>query len=275
MIEHGYQEAAAPKNIVLPKFDMFGLTTQEEYLHLVGNAVKEIKKHRFTKVVLSRRKFLPLSSSEVKNIATNGVNDVSGKFCYKAYNAENEAFWLGATPEVLLQYHKGNYTSYALAGTAHNTAGFTEKEYEEQAIVARYLKHQLQGSVIHESPVNKVDVKGMYHLKSELTWPGTLEKYHSFLKQIHPTPAVCGVPVTAAKAFIATSESTPRALYTGYIGFKNHEQAVIMVNLRCGRLYQNGILLFAGGGITEESDPEKEFLETELKFEAIIRDLNL
>jgi isochorismate synthase len=37
------------------------------------------------------------------------------------------------------------------------------------------------------------------------------------------------------------------------------------VNLRCAQIFQNQIKIYVGGGITAESNPEKEWEETELK----------
>jgi isochorismate synthase len=41
------------------------------------------------------------------------------------------------------------------------------------------------------------------------------------------------------------------------------------VNLRCIRFFQNTIELFAGAGITEDSDPTAEWEETEKKIASI------
>jgi isochorismate synthase len=45
------------------------------------------------------------------------------------------------------------------------------------------------------------------------------------------------------------------------------------VNLRCARLYKNAVHIFVGGGITAQSNPAKEWTETELKSEDILKNL--
>ncbi len=267
--------AHQPPQTNLPVYQNKELASRLSYVDAVQKAIQAIQAGKMDKVVLSRRKFIPLESNTAEALAHSLPQSVAGKFCYKLYNETTRQFWLGATPEILVQYQNKEYLSYALAGTAKNPEDFSQKEYEEQAIVARYIKKQLPNFAVSEGAVKQVDVRGMYHLKSELTWPGALEDCQKYVNQLHPTPAVCGVPVDPAKAFIEENEKGPRDLYTGYLGFTKGQEAAIMVNLRCGRLFNNGILLFAGGGITADSNPDQEFLETELKFEAIIRDLDL
>ena len=41
------------------------------------------------------------------------------------------------------------------------------------------------------------------------------------------------------------------------------------------RIYKNQVSVFAGAGIVNASNPEKEFTETELKFEAILKALGI
>ena len=52
-------------------------------------------------------------------------------------------------------------------------------------------------------------------------------------------------------------------------GILKKDSATFFVNLRCMRFYQNTIELFAGAGITEDSDPTAEWEETEKKIAAI------
>jgi isochorismate synthase len=44
----------------------------------------------------------------------------------------------------------------------------------------------------------------------------------------------------------------------------------LFVNLRCGKIAEGKIRLFAGAGITEDSDSEKEWEETEMKCQIIL-----
>ncbi len=67
-------------------------------------------------------------------------------------------------------------------------------------------------------------------------------------------------------------EGLDRNLFSGYLGPVNiHEESHIFVNLRCANLFADKVVLYAGAGITQDSEPEKEYRETELKMEAVGR----
>jgi isochorismate synthase len=90
------------------------------------------------------------------------------------------------------------------------------------------------------------------------------------LPLIHPTSATCGTPKDKALALILQYENTPRLLYCGFWGALNIEgKSAVYVNLRSAQLFANGYSAFAGAGITADSVPASEWLETEHKLEAI------
>ncbi len=89
------------------------------------------------------------------------------------------------------------------------------------------------------------------------------------IKKLHPTPAVCGLPKEAAKQFILENESYHRKFYTGFLGELNidfktfkKEYSDLFVNLRCMDIENNAATLYVGCGITKDSIPEMEFMET-------------
>ena len=108
---------------------------------------------------------------------------------------------------------------------------------------------------------------------------------------MHPTPAVCGFPKQVAKDFILENENYDRAFYTGFLGelnlkqsktrntnrrnVENNAYAVVKtqsnfyVNLRCMQLQEAKALIYVGGGITKDSNPEKEWEETVNKTKTI------
>lgn len=85
--------------------------------------------------------------------------------------------------------------------------------------------------------------------------------------RLHPTPAVCGVPVDAAREVIGELEPFDRGLYTGLVGWcdaaGNGEWAV---TLRCAEVGTHRMRLFAGAGIVADSCPLAETRETEATF---------
>ena len=65
----------------------------------------------------------------------------------------------------------------------------------------------------------------------------------------------------------------PRNFYSGYIRVETEDFIQYFVNLRCAQFFENYAIIYVGGGITAESSPEKEWQETELKAEAILKNM--
>ncbi|MDE6136756.1 MAG: chorismate-binding protein, partial [Muribaculaceae bacterium] len=90
-----------------------------------------------------------------------------------------------------------------------------------------------------------------------------------------PTPAVAGTPRDTALGEIAATEDTPRRCYAGYL---LHSDATgrtrAYVNLRCAQVSPDGYCIYAGGGITANSDPAAEWAETEAKAAVLLDILN-
>ena len=72
--------------------------------------------------------------------------------------------------------------------------------------------------------------------------------------------------------FLKNQEGYDRQFYSGYLGPVNvHEESHIYVNLRCMQLFANVALLYAGAGVLADSDPEREWKETEMKMNTLGR----
>ena len=98
------------------------------------------------------------------------------------------------------------------------------------------------------------------------TSKNTLKKV---IAALHPTPAVCGLPKQSAKNFIRENEGYNREYYSGFLGELNLDlvtfktaQTDLFVNLRCVKILKDKAQLFIGCGITKDSNPEAEYIET-------------
>ena len=77
-----------------------------------------------------------------------------------------------------------------------------------------------------------------------------------------------------ALSFIQQHEGYDREFYSGYLGPVNvGNKTHLFVNLRCMKIQNNVATLYAGGGITEDSEPEKEWQETEMKCQTMLLSL--
>jgi isochorismate synthase len=121
----------------------------------------------------------------------------------------------------------------------------------------------------------------LMHLRSDFcvnlnTHPDFPTLTSDMLHLLHPTSAVCGQPKAAALEFLNEHENYDRKYYSGYLGPVNvNAETAIFVNLRCLELQKNEAILYAGAGVTQDSDPSKEWLETELKMQTVAKALQI
>jgi len=247
--------------------------TKEEFCEQVRKAVKAIKQGKLEKVVLSRVEKATVKEKNPVAIFTTLCKKYNTAFIALVVIPGNTV-WLTASPELLVSLEGDTVRSVALAGTkpAYKNIPWGEKEEIEQQMVADYI-HKV---IIH----NCVDVttKGpeevvagnIAHLKTE--YSGTLNTgMYQILDELHPTPATCGLPKEKALEFIKETELHQRKYYTGYLGPCNMEgKTEWFVNLRCAELFSGRANLFIGGGITTDSDPEKEWNETIMKAQTLL-----
>jgi len=95
------------------------------------------------------------------------------------------------------------------------------------------------------------------------------------LQELHPTPAVCGLPKREAFGFIVRHEHTPRQYYSGFMGpLEMNAGTHLYVSLRCMQMTETKYRLYAGGGLLKESRMESEWQETEAKMQPMRQLLN-
>ena len=93
----------------------------------------------------------------------------------------------------------------------------------------------------------------------------------ALLERLHPTPAVGGHPREEAFALIRECERFERGWYAAPVGWMNARgEGEFAVALRAGKLAGSHLQLFAGGGIMADSDPEREYEETQIKFQPLL-----
>src|SRR5690606_8893876 len=185
--------------------------------------------------------------------------------------------WLGASPEVLVSVReKSIFKTVALAGTQPYQSGinirsvsWTQKEIEEQALVGRYVIScfkKIRLREYDEYGPKTVVAGNLMHLKSEYTVDMKATNFPQIgsvmLDLLHPTSAVCGMPLEPALAFLDKVEAYDRGFFAGYLGPVNVDNDIhLFVNLRCMRLSGRTATLFAGAGVTIDSQPQKEWEE--------------
>jgi isochorismate synthase len=259
---------------------------QAHYVDMVQKACAEIGEGRLEKVVLARRQTYPLP-----------INFKMYSFIRALSNAYAHAFvsfvygpdcgpWFGASPEVLLSVsEQGIFHTTALAGTqaySHtmlSDISWTQKEIEEQAMVSRYIVNcfkQIRLREFDEEGPRTAVAGNLLHLKTDfyvdMDKVGFPQLPGVMLRLLHPTSAVCGSPKASALQFIQSHEGFDRQYFSGYLGPVNTGagSTQLFVNLRCMNVVETWAVLYAGAGITGNSNPEKEWDETELKMQTLL-----
>jgi isochorismate synthase len=247
-------------------------TDKEKHCSNIETAVSAIKKGEFEKVILSR-----VQSVESRNLSpiTSYVElfeKYPSAFVSLVY-IPGKVLWLTATPELLVASDRDEIRTVALAGTKKTGKGnWSDKEKKEQQLVTDYIYNVLSEHCekVRMSGPEEVEAGNVAHLRTIFTAQPDSGLW-DLVMDLHPTPAVCGVPKESALKFIQNTESHKRKYYSGFLGACNIEgETNLFVNLRCAELSQHKADLFIGGGITADSEPVAEWDETVLKANTLL-----
>ncbi|MEE9190269.1 MAG: isochorismate synthase [Candidatus Neomarinimicrobiota bacterium] len=259
---------------------------KKEFLKLAANAISEIDAGKIRKVVLARTKRMDLTDgTEVAKIFEDLCRFYPEAFVSMVSRPGAE-IWIGATPEPFLQSISAEYSAIALAGTRvkstiHKDNEWNNKEKIEQELVAKFFEESLT-----EFDIKGLEIKGpntipaghLEHIQTEFRFrigerPDST--FMELIQKLHPSPAICGYPKETAMNFISEYESFDRSFFCGFLGPVNSEKkSSLFVNIRCAQVFGDAVIIYAGAGITIDSDPVKEWEETNLKCDTIIKALN-
>lgn len=256
------------------------ILTQNQYEETVSEIIDFIKQNDLQKLVFARQKEVNFSNfeNELVNLTQTFFNlsqQYQNAFCY--FFIENGTCWMGAFSELLGKFNKKTsiFETMSLAGTLPIEEQWSEKEIQEQKPVTNYIQNFI------ENYSSEVEISETYdhisgnikHLRTDFKAKIQKENLATIIDELHPTPAVCGIPKEFCKKAIENFEKFDRKFYAGYIKVETAENIHFFVNLRCAEFFKNKANLFVGGGITAKSNPEIEWRETELKAQAILKNI--
>ncbi len=146
------------------------------------------------------------------------------------------------------------------------------KELAEHTMIVDLMRNDLArvaevGSVEVEEAFAVEPYAKLSHLVSTVsarTRPD--EDLLSVLRATFPPGSVTGAPKLAAMQAIEDLEPEPRGVYCGAIGHIDQEGGLALaVAIRTALFRGDAVHYFAGGGLVEASDPQREVAETVLK----------
>ena len=262
-----------------------------EWRQKVAEVAHDIRNGLFEKVVLARSvQVTPQTgvSFEISSVLSRLRQSYPGTYIFAMQRGAR--FFIGATPERLVQAQNGMIHTMALAGSAPR--GTTQEEDEqlgtellrsekngiEHGVVVAMVRKALLAhcSTVHVSDtLHLLKLKNVQHLETPIDaelLPGRC--ILDVMADLHPTPAVGGFPREEALATIRRVEQLDRGWYAGplgWIGAGGHGE--FAVALRSGLVAEHEATLFAGCGIVGDSDPQSEYTESCLKLQGMLRGL--
>lgn len=246
-------------------------TSRADYIDLANDVIDRIKNTTLEKAVLSRIHLVDASGVDLYRLFQDLTTTYPNAFIY-LYNIPGEGTWMGATPEILMEKKKDIITTVALAATQKvdnrpiDDVIWNDKEIEEQAIIQRYIEDHLKetGHLYQKGSTYTSQAGNVFHIKTVYDIPD-MHSTDELVDQLHPGPAICGMPKAEAKECILEGEAHDRRYYCGYLGLKTTEQTSLFINLRCMQVFKDHFALYVGGGLTAESTAESEWDETTTK----------
>ena len=286
---HNYQKiTTSSKNSISLK--QIPVNDSAQFKTSVKSAVKLIESQYFSKIVLSQAiNVLSQTPFSLIDSLNNLRLTYPGCYVFSTSNGKGQNF-IGASPERLISIDNNQLVTDALAGSAPR--GKTEvedanlgkgllnseKDLREHQVVIDFIVDRLSKLGINPdfSPVPRLlQLSNIQHLWTPIRAriPRDIHLL-KILAQLHPTPAVAGVPRDIALEQIRGCESCDRSLYGAPIGWIDRTgNGEFAVGIRSALIDGDRAILYAGAGIVAGSEPEKELAEIQLKLQALLNAL--
>jgi menaquinone-specific isochorismate synthase len=258
----------------------------DEYRAAVASAVARIRNHELSKVVLARDLVGRLPHDADLRRAIEALA-LGYRDCW-TFSVDG---FFGSSPETLVSVDHGSVSARVLAGSAARgsdersdedaaTALATsskdqdEHQFAVQNVLASLRKHS-PNVTASELPFT-LKLPNLWHLASDVD--GELTDGSTSLdliSSLHPTAAVAGTPTADALRLIDELEPFDRGRFAGPVGWVGADgDGEWAVALRSAQVGADGtVTAYAGAGIVAGSVPERELLETRMKFRPIVEAL--
>jgi len=209
---------------------------------------------------------------------------------YLFYLGLDDIALVGSSPEVLVRVEGGEVTVRPIAGT--RPRGASEAEDQALADAKERAEHMMLvdlgrndvGRVAAYGSVRVTDLLAVeryshvQHLVSEVR--GRLRDGYDALdvfKACFPAGTVTGAPKVRAMEIIDALEPERRGPYAGAVGYAGWGAASLdtAITIRSALVLRDRVLVQAGAGVVADSDPAREFQETDAKARAVLSALAL
>jgi menaquinone-specific isochorismate synthase len=256
---------------------------KNEWQQNIGTALQLIKEGMLEKIVLARRTTLQFDKKIDSFALFNQLSkNYSNSFCFYFQLNFNSSF-MGITPEMLFYREGDKMQGEAIAGTRPRSIDLQEDERLGKELVSSKKDLREHGWVLNEIENNfKTICENWQRISSNMItkqayvqhlytqFSGILKKNiqdYQILELFHPTPAVAGFPKSPSIKHIDALEKFDRGWYAGPIGWMSRKKTTFAVALRSALIQANQAFLYAGAGIVNGSEADKEWHEIENKLQ--------
>lgn len=212
------------------------------------------------------------------------INQETHNFAYGFWSADQGM--VGYTPEVLCSWDADQSTlqTMALAGTwkkhSQVKVDFSDPKIQhEHQLVIQDIEHQLKPyQQIDKTQTEVVELPYLFHLKTQLLYRCSSQKdYMKAIQLLHPTAALGLFPRSAEslKTFSVLGLQQERGQFGAPFGYIGLHDGFMLVGIRNILWDKNRIELFAGCGVTAESQIEAEWNEVLDKQESVKKMLGI
>jgi isochorismate synthase len=267
------------EQLVYPQsIEIISEESREVFCKKISQATKKIANSDLEKVVIARQlKMRADVNFDTRLIISELIDSQPQSYVFSIGS------FIGASPELLVEKFSRTISLLPMAGTRKRHARIGDddidvadlqtnaKDLSEHAFLVENILTKLK-DVAYDIAASEVPkVIRLPHV-SHLTTPisATVDNETNLLNLVellHPTPAVGGTPLNLALEAINELESFDREVYGAPVGWiDSNGDGQCAIALRCAKLDGKLATLFAGVGVVLESEPEKEFDETQAKF---------
>lgn len=264
---------------------------KKEFMEQVVRVLAHIRAGDIFQTVISRRFETPYAGDPFRLYeAVRAINPSP----YLYYLDFGDEVIIGSSPEMLVKVEEKTVSTVPIAGTRPRGSSpeeddrlardllSDEKERAEHLMLVDLARNDIgrvaaYGSVQVTSFMEVERFSHVQHLTSRVS--GELSRGHDSIDALaacFPAGTVSGAPKLRAMQIIRDIEPHPRGLYAGavgYIGFDRNLEFAIAIRTM---MVRDGKAMFqTGAGIVADSDPEREFEETEKKAGALFAALKM
>ncbi|MCI1882039.1 MAG: isochorismate synthase [Sporolactobacillus sp.] len=262
-----------------------------EWKGRVRQAVSAIRSGVMEKVVLTRTRELNFARHPDPSAVLDRLLDRQpGSFIFCLESGRD--YFIGASPERLLYKQGEQIRSACVAGSIRRGSGDDEDrrlgrkllEDEKNGREHRYVVEMVQAILrplcvsleIPEQP-RLLKSRNIQHLYTPVRARCAADlSLFELVERLHPTPALGGFPRKPALEWLKQHEKVERGLYGGPIGWCDARgNGEFAVGIRSALIRDRLAVLYAGCGIIDHSEADKEFYETALKFTPMLDGLGL